>query len=80
MELHSPAFEAGAEIRVRHTCEGCGGLCPPIGRHRYVFELYALDTLLPALARPKRADVERAMHGHVRARAELVGTYRKRRP
>lgn len=153
MELHSPAFEPGAEIPVRHTCEGddvapplhwrgvpsgaaslalivddpdapdpaaprmtwvhwvvvdlppgatglpeggrplpagareglndwrrtgYGGPCPPIGRHRYVFKLYALDTTLPALVRPTKADVERAMHGHVLAKAELVGTYRKR--
>ena len=58
---------------------GYGGPCPPIGRHRYFFKLYALDTLLPDLHRPTKADLEAAMRGHVLAQAELVGTYQKRR-
>jgi Raf kinase inhibitor-like YbhB/YbcL family protein len=56
-----------------------GGPCPPIGRHRYFFELFALDTLLPELPGPKRGDVERAMQGHVLATASLVGTYQKQK-
>ena len=59
---------------------GYGGPCPPIGRHRYFFRLYALDRRLPALAQPTCAAVEQAMRGHVLAHAELVATYRKRRP
>ena len=54
-----------------------GGPCPPRGRHRYQFKLYALDRLL-GLSRPSRADVERAMEGHVLAATTLVGTYEKR--
>jgi Raf kinase inhibitor-like YbhB/YbcL family protein len=56
-----------------------GGPCPPIGRHRYFHKLYALDTVLPDLGKPRKADVERAMKGHVIAEAELVGTYQKGR-
>lgn len=56
---------------------GYGGPCPPIGRHRYFFKLYALDTRLDDLAEPTKAALESAMHGHVVARAELVGTYQK---
>jgi len=56
---------------------GYGGPCPPIGRHRYFFKLYALDTLLTGLATPTKAEVESAMKGHVVATAELVGTYEK---
>lgn len=56
---------------------GWGGPCPPVGRHRYVFRLHALDTVLGDLGRPRRADLERAMAGHVLGRAELVGTYQK---
>jgi len=56
---------------------GYGGPCPPIGRHRYFFKLYALDTSLSALGRPTKADLERAMQGYVIGRAELIGTYQK---
>jgi len=58
---------------------GYRGPCPPIGRHRYVHTLYALDMNLPALDHPSRQDVERAMAGHVIGQAKLVGTYEKRR-
>lgn len=57
---------------------GYGGPCPPIGRHRYFFRLYALDIVLPDLNRPAKPHLLRAMQGHVLAMAELVGTYRKR--
>jgi Raf kinase inhibitor-like YbhB/YbcL family protein len=56
---------------------GYRGPCPPIGRHRYFHKLYALDTVLPDLHRPAKAALEKAMEGHVLARAELVGTYQK---
>ena len=58
---------------------GYGGPCPPVGRHRYFFKLYALDTLLHDLRTPKKADLEKAMQGHVVAQAELVGTYQKQK-
>ena len=58
---------------------GWGGPCPPIGRHRYFFKLYALDTALPELRSPTKATIEQAMQGHVLAQAELIGTYEKRR-
>jgi hypothetical protein len=58
---------------------GWGGPCPPIGRHRYFFRLYALDIELPDLKRPARTALERAMTGHVIAQAELMGTYEKQR-
>lgn len=56
---------------------GYGGPCPPIGRHRYFFKLYALDVVLPDLGTPTKKDLERAMEGHVMEKAELVGTYQK---
>ena len=58
---------------------GYGGPCPPIGRHRYFHKLYALDTLLPDLKRPTKAQLLAAMEGHVLAHAELIGTYQRRR-
>ena len=53
-----------------------GGPCPPIGRHRYFFKLYALDTELN-LSGATKADVERAIKGHVLDSGELMGTYQK---
>jgi phosphatidylethanolamine-binding protein (PEBP) family uncharacterized protein len=37
--------------------------------------LYALDTELGDLGHPTKADLERAMDGHVLAHAQLIGTY-----
>jgi len=56
---------------------GYGGPCPPVGRHRYFHKLYALDTLIQGLSRPNKAAIERAMQGHIIARAELIGTYER---
>ena len=56
---------------------GYGGPCPPAGRHRYFFKLYALDMQLAGLQRPTKAELERAIQGHVLAQAQLVGTYQK---
>jgi len=57
---------------------GYTGPCPPKGRHRYFFKLYALDTELGDLGKATKADVERAMSGHVLEQAELIGTYEHR--
>ncbi|HIE69009.1 MAG TPA: YbhB/YbcL family Raf kinase inhibitor-like protein, partial [Planctomycetes bacterium] len=54
-----------------------GGPCPPIGRHRYFFKLYALDAPLSDLDKPTKADVLAAMKGHVLAETQMVGTYQK---
>jgi Raf kinase inhibitor-like YbhB/YbcL family protein len=59
---------------------GYGGPCPPVGRHRYVFKLYALDRWLTSLYRPTKAIVEHAIDRHVLAQAELLGTYQKSKP
>jgi Raf kinase inhibitor-like YbhB/YbcL family protein len=58
---------------------GYGAPCPPKGRHRYVFKLYALDRLLPDLHKPDKAQLLKAMEGHVLAHAELIGTYQRGR-
>ena len=57
---------------------GYGGPCPPSGVHHYHFMLSALDLAslgLPAGA--AKADVEKAMQGHVLATVELVGLYQR---
>ena len=58
---------------------GYRGPNPPIGRHRYFFKLYALDTILTGMKRPTKAQVEAAMKSHIVASTELVGTYAKTR-
>ncbi len=58
---------------------GYGGPCPPRGpAHRYVFRLYALDVALTLPARRTKADLLKAIEGHVLAQAELAGRYRRR--
>ena len=54
-----------------------GGPCPPIGRHRYFFKLYALDIKLGGIDKPTKDAVLKAMQGHVLAEAQLMGTYQK---
>ncbi|MGH7529786.1 MAG: YbhB/YbcL family Raf kinase inhibitor-like protein [Gemmatimonadales bacterium] len=55
---------------------GYGGPCPPPGKpHRYFFKLYALDAHLPLHAGATKADVERAMQGHMLGDAQLMGTF-----
>lgn len=56
---------------------GYGGPCPPIGRHRYYFKLYALDGQLQ-VHQPTKNALEQAMQGHYVGHAELMGTYQKR--
>lgn len=56
-----------------------GGPCPPLGKHRYFFKLYALDKMLGALPGASKVAVEKAMQGHILMTSELVGLYRKGR-
>ena len=56
---------------------GYRGPCPPVGRHRYYFKLYALDIQLPAVKRATKAQIEAAMQGHILTEAQLLGRYRR---
>jgi len=53
------------------------GPCPPSGIHRYIFKLYALDAKLNLEEKISKADLERAMVGHVLDMAELIGLFSK---
>lgn len=57
---------------------GYKGPCPPIGRHRYFFKLFALDTVLPNLHLPDYATLEKTMNGHILDRALLIGVYQRK--
>jgi len=54
-----------------------GGPCPPVGRHRYFFKLYALDTELGDLGAPDKKELLKAMEGHILGHVELVATYER---
>ncbi|MBV8487472.1 MAG: YbhB/YbcL family Raf kinase inhibitor-like protein, partial [Planctomycetaceae bacterium] len=54
---------------------GYGGPCPPSGSHRYVFRLYAVDRSLDVSVGATRAEVLRAIEGHVVAEGKLTGKY-----
>jgi len=54
---------------------GYGGPAPPDKRHTYVFKLYALDCRLDLSYESTKADVEKAMEGHIIEQTRLTGTY-----
>jgi len=54
---------------------GYGGPAPPDKRHTYVFKLYALDSELDLPDKSTKADVEKAMDGHIIEQTQLTGTY-----
>ena len=67
---------AGTLVAVNDSgVRGWSGPRPPVGVHRYYFRLFALDCRLELPADFTRAEAERAMHGHVIAAAQTMGTY-----
>jgi Raf kinase inhibitor-like YbhB/YbcL family protein len=56
-----------------------GGPCPPSGTHRYFFKIYALDKQLGLAEGINKSDLEKAMQGHILAKAELIGLYKRSR-
>jgi Raf kinase inhibitor-like YbhB/YbcL family protein len=52
-----------------------GGPCPPAGSgtHRYIFELYALDTVLSLGPDTNREKLEQTMKGHIIEQCSLAG-------
>ena len=56
---------------------GYGGPCPPSGTHRYYFKVFALDTDLALEPGITKADLEKAMKGHILAQGQLMGKYKR---
>lgn len=56
-----------------------GGPCPPSGTHRYFFKLYALDSILNLPSGAKKADIEKAMKGHIISQSQIIGLYKRSR-
>ncbi len=59
---------------------GYRGPCPPVGRHRYFFRLFALNTRLDGLENPTSSTLRQAMTPHVVGQATLMGTYQMSSP
>lgn len=72
-----PEVENGPDIGVKGQNDfnrlGYGGPCPPSGVHRYLFTLYAVDTILDIGERAYDYELEMALEGHVLAQAQLTG-------
>lgn len=80
LEPRLPGLPEGTQIGIsgknNFGKQGWGGPCPPAGKaHRYIFRLYALDTMLGLKAGAARKDMEQAMQGHILAQGELMGMY-----
>ncbi len=56
---------------------GYRGPCPPDGRHRYFFKLYALNGDLSFVKAPTKQEVVEAMQPMIISEAELIGTYER---
>lgn len=69
---------SGIEGRTDFGTTGYGGPCPPSGKHRYFFKLYALDDFLNITDLPTKEIIEETMRGHILEKAELIGLYSRR--
>ncbi len=56
-----------------------GGPCPPSGTHRYIFHLYALDTMLNLSGKVTSEILRQAMANHLVATTTLTGRYQRKK-
>ena len=56
---------------------GYGGPCPPGETHRYYFKIYALDTEFSQEPGLTKAELLKAMKGHILAEGQLIGRYKR---
>jgi Raf kinase inhibitor-like YbhB/YbcL family protein len=57
---------------------GYGGPCPPPGKlHRYYFKIYALDSMIDLAPGASKKRLENEMVGHILAKGEVMGTYKR---
>ena len=53
------------------------GPCPPDKEHRYIFTLYALDSILSLQQGASKDEVLKALNGHIIAEAILIGRFNR---
>ncbi len=58
---------------------GYGGPCPPSGTHHYRFTLYAVDAKLNLKAGASKAQLLKALDGHIIAETKLTALYKRNR-
>ncbi len=56
---------------------GYKGPCPPSGFHHYHFKVYALDEMLDAESNIDKYRLLEKMEGHILAKGELIGLYKR---
>ncbi|BDD09583.1 hypothetical protein FUAX_20150 [Fulvitalea axinellae] len=60
------------------SVKGYSGPCPPKGKtHRYIFTVYALDSLLPDYRPVDASEFKRLISDHILAKATITGLYKK---
>jgi Raf kinase inhibitor-like YbhB/YbcL family protein len=57
---------------------GYGAPAPPRGTHRYFFKVYALDAVTGLPPGQTKAQLLRAMEGHILAQGQIMGKYKRR--
>jgi Raf kinase inhibitor-like YbhB/YbcL family protein len=68
--------DGSRQVRNDHGTIGYRGPCPPHGpTHHYFFKLYALDLMIDLKPDAGKADLERAMDGHILAQSQLIGRF-----
>jgi Raf kinase inhibitor-like YbhB/YbcL family protein len=71
-----PVPKGAIEIKTDFGKPGYGGPCPPSGRHRYYFKLYALN--VSKIKNISRADYERVLGPLSLGTVVLMGTYARK--
>lgn len=56
---------------------GYQGPCPPSGTHRYIFEVFALDSKIDLEEGAIKDELEKAIKGRILASGSLTGLYEK---
>jgi Raf kinase inhibitor-like YbhB/YbcL family protein len=77
MRVIPESFKGGVQGLNGAGKAGYTGPCPPTGTHHYHFVVYALDTRLDLNANSGKDELEKAVQGHILARGELVGLYKR---
>ena len=54
------------------------GPCPPAGKHRYVFTIYALDDTLIMNSSARVGVIKERINEHIIDQAELIGKYQRK--